>query len=77
MRRELHGFCVVAFESFPFLYGGTFIEVWEIRLSRAGTTDCPSFWERLSLRRQLCHGEWVRVEFPFLFGGAFIEAPTR
>ena len=60
--------------SFPFLFGGTFIEG-SVRLTLpARAQHFPSFSEGLSLRVEL----WRPVGrpllgFPFLFGGTFIE----
>ena len=65
--------------SFPFLFGGTFIEGPDSpRTHSLYSTDFPSFSEGLSLRD--LHAELPAVgvpAFPFLFGGTFIEGPHR
>ena len=60
--------------SFPFLFGGTFIEAGVIPGGQPGGVYFPSFSEGLSLRPAglLLFDRFPG--FPFLFGGTFIEA---
>ena len=78
--REIIGVAVPApVASFPFLFGGTFIEGSKSTDEGfSNSLDFPSFSEGLSLR-----GLWVdrrsfcTSEFPFLFGGTFIEGCVK
>ena len=60
--------------TFPFLFGGTFIEGLQTIDACQQTDDFPSFSEGLSLRDYKCKVEGRETpKFPFLFGGTFIE----
>ena len=60
--------------SFPFLFGGTFIEGAKNLTDFNCDWNFPSFSEGLSLRgRRNYRDGWPSHSFPFLFGGTFIE----
>ena len=65
--------------TFPFLFGGTFIEGVITCLLAGFRRDFPSFSEGLSLRvaRKVIDCAVPMPTFPFLFGGTFIEGSTR
>ena len=61
--------------TFPFLFGGTFIEGPLHRRRVRPQQDFPSFSEGLSLRVRFAeHALTSQRRFPFLFGGTFLEA---
>ena len=60
--------------TFPFLFGGTFIEGARATDTLAGLVEYfPSFSEGLSLRGTDQSRLQTDQRFPFLFGGTFIE----
>ena len=76
MRQELHRGGSGRRQSFPFLFGGAFIEAYlNGFFLDGGCSNFPSFSEGLSLRPSGEPTQPYQVKiFPFLFGGAFIEA---
>ena len=63
--------------SFPFLFGGTFIEGKAAKQVPGLEDHFPSFSEGLSLRvSSATPCEPTTLVFPFLFGGTFIEGAS-